>query len=75
MNQQADFALTLASRVPPETSQENAAAIPRPARRRTVRRNTGGGAQNLALLAALAGADGCRCQQRRYRSRPTLASQ
>jgi trimeric autotransporter adhesin len=60
-NQQADFALTLASRVPPETAQENAGnrqpgqGAPRSAG--TVRRNTGGGAQNLALLSALAGTE------------------
>ena len=56
-NQQADFSLTLASRVPPETPQQNAAGLrPKvPAQAGTVRRNTGGGAQNLALLAALAG--------------------
>ncbi len=60
VNQQADFALTLASRVPPETAQETAAnqgpagqAAGRQAG--TVRRNTAGGAQNLALLAQLAG--------------------
>jgi hypothetical protein len=59
MNQQADFALTLASRVPPETPQENAAAgtAPGPRPGATVRRNAGGGAQNLALLAQLAGAE------------------
>ena len=60
MNQQADFTLTLASRIPPETPQENAAGNPAPGARGqagTVRRNTGGGAQNLALLAALAGAE------------------
>ncbi len=56
VNQQADFALTLASRVPPETPQENAGATPRPPAAGTVRRNTGAGAQNLALLAQLAGA-------------------
>ena len=57
VNQQADFALTLASRVPPETPQESAAAsTPRPPAAGTVRRNTGAGAQNLALLAQLAGA-------------------
>src|SRR6202453_63734 len=57
-NQQADFALPLASRVPPESPQENAAGNP-PAgpRQGTVRRNTGGGAQNLALLASLAGTE------------------
>ena len=59
VNQQADFALTLASRVPPETPQENAAAgtAPGPRPAATVRRNAGGGAQNLALLAQLAGAE------------------
>jgi trimeric autotransporter adhesin len=59
VNQQADFALTLASRVPPESPQENVAGAtapgPRPAA--TVRRNAAGGAQNLALLAQLAGAE------------------
>jgi trimeric autotransporter adhesin len=59
--QQADFALTLASRVPPETTPQNVATksgqSPRPAGSGTVRRNTGGGAQNLALMAALAGAE------------------
>jgi hypothetical protein len=60
VNQQADFALTLASRVPPETAQETAANAGQPAQSRgpasTVRRNNTGGAQNLALLSALAGA-------------------
>jgi len=56
LNQQADFALTLASRIPPETSQESATSTPRPSAAGTVRRNTGAGAQNLALLAQLAGA-------------------
>jgi trimeric autotransporter adhesin len=64
VNQQADFALTLASRVPPESPQENVARIPgqsgqggggRPAG--TVRRNTAGGAQSLSLLAQLAGTE------------------
>ncbi len=63
VNQQADFALTLASRVPPETPQENVARIPgqggqgggRPAG--TVRRNNAGGAQSLSLLAQLAGTE------------------
>src|SRR5580704_7228277 len=57
-NQQADFALTLASRVPPETPQQNVAGAPASGPRQggTVRRNTGGGAQNLALLAGLTGA-------------------
>jgi hypothetical protein len=61
VSQQADFALTLASRVPPETPQQNVAGnsapAPRPAGAGTVRRNTGGGAQNLALLNALAGTE------------------
>src|SRR6202041_1544297 len=60
VNQQADFALTLASRVPPETPQESvAAANPSPGGRpaTTVRRNTGGGVQNLSLLAGLVGAE------------------
>ena len=62
VNQQADFALTLASRVPPETPQQSVAgnsapSAPRPAGAGTVRRNTGGGAQNLALMAALAGTE------------------
>src|SRR5580704_18667393 len=52
VSQQADFALTLASRVPPETPQENVAATApsqRPAAPGSViRRNAGGGAQNLA---------------------------
>ena len=52
-SQQADFALTLASRVPPETTTAGGPPT-RPGG--TVRRNAGGGAQNLALLAALAGA-------------------
>ncbi len=61
-NQQADFALTLASRVPPESPQENVAGNPGQRgqggrQAGTVRRNTGGGAQNLALLAALAGTE------------------
>jgi len=57
LNQQADFSLTLASRVPPETPQQNEAGAPSQGTRQagTVRRNTGAGAQNLALLAALAG--------------------
>jgi trimeric autotransporter adhesin len=69
VNQQADFALTLASRVPPETQQENVARTPgqgtqggqsglgagRPGG--TVRRNSAGGAQSLALLAQLAGTE------------------
>ena len=56
-NQQTDFALTLASRVPPETPQQNVAGTPAsgPRQAGTVRRNTGGGAQNLALLAGLTG--------------------
>jgi trimeric autotransporter adhesin len=66
VNQQADFALTLASRVPPETPRQSVAGnlgqAPRPAAGGapgggTVRRNTGGGAQNLALMAALAGTE------------------
>ncbi len=59
VNQQADFSLTLASRVPPETPQQNVAANPGQGARQagTVRRNTGGGAQNLALMAALAGTE------------------
>jgi trimeric autotransporter adhesin len=56
VNQQADFALTLASRVPPETPQETSANTPRAPAAGTVRRNTAAGAQNLALLAQLAGA-------------------
>jgi Carboxypeptidase regulatory-like domain/TonB dependent receptor-like, beta-barrel len=58
-NQQADFSLTLASRVPPETPQQNAAGNPGQGTRQagTVRRSTGGGAQNLALMAALAGTE------------------
>jgi trimeric autotransporter adhesin len=56
VNQQADFALTLASRIPPETPQESATSTPRPPAAGTVRRNTAAGAQNLALLAQLAGA-------------------
>ena len=63
VNQQADFTLTLASRVKIDSASET--GIPGqtepggPGNRQqtsTVRRNTGGGAQNLALLAALAGA-------------------
>ena len=59
VNQQADFAFTLASRVPPESPQENVAGAPAPGPRpaATVRRNAAGGAQNLALLAQLAGAE------------------
>ena len=59
VNQQADFALTLASRVPPESPQESAAGAPAegPRQAGTVRRNTAGGAQNLALLAGLVGAE------------------
>jgi hypothetical protein len=62
VSQQADFALTLASRVPPESPQENVAGNPGQGgqggrQAGTVRRNTGGGAQNLALLGALAGAE------------------
>jgi hypothetical protein len=58
-NQQADFALTLASQVPPETPQENIAGAPAPSQGpgALVRRNAGAGAQNLALLAQLAGAE------------------
>ena len=52
---QQDFALVLASRVAPETSAE-AAGLPQGGNASTVRRNAGGGAQNLALLSALAGA-------------------
>ena len=64
LNEQADFALTLASRVPPESPQQNVARAPgqfgqggsgRP--RGTVRRNNAGGAQSLALLAQLAGTE------------------
>jgi trimeric autotransporter adhesin len=70
VNQQADFALILASRVPPETQQENVARNPGQggqggpgaglgAGRQggTVRRNSAGGAQSLALLAQLAGTE------------------
>src|SRR3984885_6103312 len=67
VNQQADFALTLASRVPPETPQENVARTPGQAGQAgqgsggrqgsTVRRNTAAGAQSLALLAQLAGTE------------------
>src|SRR5580704_1230976 len=59
VNQQVDFALTLASRVPPESPQENVAANPSqgPRSAATVRRNAGAGAQNLALLAQLAGTE------------------
>jgi hypothetical protein len=65
VSQQADFALTLASRVPPETPQQSVASntghVGRPSGAGpgagTVRRNTGGGAQNLALLAALTGTE------------------
>ena len=59
VNQQVDFALTLASRVPPESPQENAAGNPSqgPRSAATVRRNAGAGAQNLALLAQLAGTE------------------
>jgi hypothetical protein len=58
VSQQADFALTLASRVPPETTPQNLASNAAPGLRQggTVRRNTGGGTQNLDLLAQLAGA-------------------
>jgi hypothetical protein len=52
VNQQADFSLILGSRVPPETTAATGTG-PRPGN--TVRRNTGGGAQGLALLAQLAG--------------------
>ncbi|HXP10080.1 MAG TPA: carboxypeptidase-like regulatory domain-containing protein, partial [Acidobacteriaceae bacterium] len=54
-NQQADFSLILASRVPPETPQQNVASTPGQGNRQagTVRRNAAGGAQNLALMAAL----------------------
>ncbi|HTZ58735.1 MAG TPA: TonB-dependent receptor [Acidobacteriaceae bacterium] len=57
VNQQADFALTLASRVPPETPQQNLAGGAPFAGRQggTVRRNTGAGAQGLALLSGLTG--------------------
>jgi hypothetical protein len=62
VNQQADFALTLASRVPPETPQENLAGAPAPSQRPAapggvIRRNAAAGAQNLALLSQLAGAE------------------
>src|SRR6201994_564787 len=62
VNQQADFNLTLASRVPPESPQENVPGAPSQSQRPAapagvIRRNTGGGAQNLALLAQLAGAE------------------
>jgi hypothetical protein len=70
VNQQADFALTLASRVAAETPQENVAGNLGPGgvgqggqggqggrRAGTVRRNAGGGAQNLDLLGALAGTE------------------
>jgi trimeric autotransporter adhesin len=59
VNQQADFSLTLASRVPPETPQQNVAGNPGqgPRQAGTVRRNAGAGAQNLALLAALTGTE------------------
>src|ERR1700733_13789645 len=59
VNQQVDFALTLASRVPPESPQENVAGNPSqgPRSAATVRRNAGAGAQNLALLAQLAGTE------------------
>ena len=60
VNQQADFALTLASRVVADTTPETLAGNNgQPAQgssgAATIRRNTGGGAQNLALLAALTG--------------------
>jgi hypothetical protein len=58
-NQQADFALTLASRVPPETPRQTVAgnSSQSPRQGGTVRRNTAGGAQGLALLNALTGAE------------------
>jgi trimeric autotransporter adhesin len=57
VNQQADFALTLASRVAAETPRQNVAgAAPGgPRQGGTVRRNTGPGAQGLALLSSLTG--------------------
>src|ERR1700722_4714812 len=55
VSQQADFALTLASRVAPETTTQENVAGPPSRQPGTVGRNTGAGAQNLALLAALAG--------------------
>ena len=66
VNQQADFALTLASRVPPESPQENVARNPGQGgqgsqgggrQAGTVRRNSAAGAQSLALLAQLAGTE------------------
>src|SRR5580704_11248860 len=70
VNQQADFALTLASRVPPESPQENVARIPGQGgqgaqggqggsgrQAGTVRRNNAAGAQSLNLLAQLAGTE------------------
>ena len=71
LNQQADFALTLASRVPPESPQENVARNPGQGgpgaqaggqgggsrQAGTVRRNNAAGAQSLALLAQLAGTE------------------
>jgi hypothetical protein len=73
-NQQADFALTLASRVPPELHSKTWQSIPAKARARagTVRRNTGGGAQNLALLDCSSRRSGYRHQQRRDRATPCL---
>jgi hypothetical protein len=67
VNQQADFSMTLASRVPPESPQENVARAPGQGgagfpggggrQAGTVRRNNAGGAQSLALLAQLAGTE------------------
>ncbi len=53
VSQQVDFALTLASRIAPESPQESIAGGA--GQGSTVRRNNASGAQNLALLAALAG--------------------
>ena len=55
INQQEDFTLTLASRVAPETAQDAGNLAQAGAPSGTLRRNAGGGAQNLALLSALAG--------------------
>ncbi|MGC2404770.1 MAG: carboxypeptidase-like regulatory domain-containing protein, partial [Acidobacteriaceae bacterium] len=59
LDQQANFTLTLASRVPPETPQQNLAGGPpsgfRPGGQGGTIRRSGAGAQGLALLSGLTG--------------------
>ena len=77
VNQQADFALTLASRVPPETPQENVAGAPAPGPRpaATVRRNAGARSPKSGLAGPTRRRRGYRHQQRRHRSSPAFARQ